>query len=408
MNRFSFFHLFFLLLSGTSIAAPPALLQGTWRGVLTTQEQELPFNFLVEKKGNYDFDIYIHNGDEKLHVPNVRLKGDSVYIEMPIFDSEIRAVNKGKTLEGVYVKNHPALGYTLPFKATHGVLYRFAPTTKIPATNFSGKWNVTFLGRDGKPAQAVGLFQQQDTHLTGTFMTPTGDYRFLEGHVDGNMIRLSTFNGSFAYMFEATLLPTGTLKGEFFAGKTGYQRWTAERDEKATLPDANTLTTLKPGYETLDFTFPGLDGKPVSSKDARFKNKVVVVQLLGTWCPNCIDETAFLAPWYVANRRKGVEVVGLAYEYSPEFAKAKARVDKLIARYKVEYPILIAGTADKGAPAKTLPALSNVNAFPTTIIIDKKGKVRKIHTGFSGPSTGEYYTQYLAEFEKTIADLLKE
>ena len=39
-----------------------------------------------------------------------------------------------------------------------------------------------------------------------------------------------------------------------------------------------------------------------------------MLQLSGTWCPNCKDETKFLAPWYEKNKDRGVEIIGLAYE----------------------------------------------------------------------------------------------
>ena len=77
-------------------------------------------------------------------------------------------------------------------------------------------------------------------------------------------------------------------------------------------------------------------------------------------------------------------------------------------RFGVDYPVLLAGTNDKAEASKALPALNRVVAFPTTIFIDKKGKVRHIHTGFSGPGTGKYYDQYIGEYNRLIDKLLAE
>ena len=52
--------------------------------------------------------------------------------------------------------------------------------------------------------------------------------------------------------------------------------------------------------------------------------------------------------------------------------------------------------------------LNHVLSYPTTIFIDKKGVVRKIHTGFNGPATGEKYTEFKTEFEGFVGELIDE
>ena len=178
----------------------------------------------------------------------------------------------------------------------------------------------------------------------------------------------------------------------------------------AKLPDAYSLTALKPGYKKIAFTFKDVTGKEVSLTDSRFKNKVVIVQILGSWCPNCMDETNyFVSSYYPKYHDKGVEIIGLAYERTTDFAKSQRTVAQLKTHFDVPYPLLITGyTPGKGDPEKSLPMLADFKGFPTTIIIDKHGDVRKIHTGFSGPGTGEYYTQFIDEFQKLTNDLLEE
>ena len=193
----------------------------------------------------------------------------------------------------------------------------------------------------------------------------------------------------------------------YHSGPTYRETWTAQFNPSAALPDPAKLTFVKPG-QTFTFAFPDAMGKTVSLADPRFKGKVTVVQILGSWCPNCMDETRFLAPWYARNKDRGVEVVGLAFEKTASMAESGPKLQRMADRFKIQYPILLAGTNDKAEAARALPALSRVAAFPTTIFIDKRGTVRHIHTGFSGPGTGVYYDQYVSEFNALIDKLAGE
>ena len=121
-----------------------------------------------------------------------------------------------------------------------------------------------------------------------------------------------------------------------------------------------------------------------------------------------MDETQFLAPWYDKNRDRGIEVIGLAYERKADFGYASERVKTMAEKMGVNYDVLIAGTSEKGSASKSLPMLNDVMAFPTTIYIGKDGKVKKIHTGFTGPGTGEYYERFITDFNETVNGLLKE
>ena len=183
---------------------------------------------------------------------------------------------------------------------------------------------------------------------------------------------------------------------------------TARRDARAALPDAYTLTRMRDGGATFDFAFPDLSGQVVTSKDPRFRNKVMIVALAGSWCPNCHDEAAFLAPIYRDYRARGLEIVSLMFEHSGDFARAAAATERFRSHYGIEYTTLIAGVSDKDEAAKKLPMLDRVYAFPTMIFIDRKGRVRKIHTGYSGPATGEHFTRFAAEYKGTLDRLLNE
>jgi thiol-disulfide isomerase/thioredoxin len=383
------------------------LKTGIWRATVEIQGQELPFNFDLVKDDDGGYDMYIINASERLLLDEIKIDGDSIDIGLHVFDANIKAKINGDSLLGTFIKNYDRKA-DVPFLAVHGQTYRFKKSEfseEIP--DFSGKYEVDFITKNDTTV-AVGIFHQMKDSVTGTFLTETGDYRYLQGNVSDGMLKLSTFDGNHAYLFTASMRGDGRLSGEYYSGKTYMAFWNATKNENAALSDPESLTYLKPGYEKIEFTFPDVNGKPLSLTDDKYKNKVVILQLFGTWCPNCMDETKFLAPWYKQNHNRGVEIIGLAYERKPDFEYASARVKKMIEKFDVPYDFVIAGTNDKAAAAKTLPQLNKVVAFPTTIFIGKDSKVKKIHTGFSGPGTGMYYDQFIEHFNETINELLSE
>jgi len=377
---------------------------GRWRAELEIQGELLPFNMEVTKDEQGGLDVFLLNAGERLLLDEVQTEGDSLFATLHIFDASLRARINGDNMQGSFVRNYLP-GDPIPFHAEFGKSDRFIRQGQSGTTDYTGKYRVLFTS-DKDTTVAVGVFEQQGDSVTATFLTPTGDYRYIQGNVINDSLYMSTFDGNHAYLFMAAKTGSDTVAGLFLSGKAGRETWIAVRDEKAALPDASSLTFLKPGYEKLDFKFRDANGDSVSVNDARFQNKVIIVQLLGTWCPNCMDETRFLAPWYRDNKNRGVEIIGLAYERKDDFAYASERVKKMIEKMAVEYPVLIAGVNDKIKAAETLPALNKVVAFPTTIFIGKDGKVAKIHTGFSGPGTGKYYQEFIEEFNQTVNELL--
>lgn len=384
------------------------LMEGSWRATLLTESGiELPFNFEVQKAQNGSDVLYIINGEERFLVDEIEHVDDSVFIKLPIFDSEIKAKMNGHQLEGKWIKYLAQRSVAMNFNAKHGEDFRFEKKSDPGNLNLSGRWAVSFE-TDSFPA--VGEFTQKGSKLTGTFLTATGDYRYLEGSVHNNKFQLSCFNGSHAFLFTGDITDNNTIEnGKFYSGYSYIENWKASKDENAKLPDAYSLTYFKEGYTKIEFSYPDLDKNMVSLTDERFKNKVVVLQLMGSWCPNCMDETAFLSEIYKKYQPKGFEIIGLAYERNPEFEAAKRNVIRLKQRFDVTYPLLLTGVEnDKAKVAESLPALNKFLSFPTTIVIDKNGNVRQIHTGFSGPGTGKYYDEYVLKFTKLIEDLLNE
>jgi thiol-disulfide isomerase/thioredoxin len=225
--------------------------------------------------------------------------------------------------------------------------------------------------------------------------------------VTGRTLLLSTFDGDHAFLFQATLMGDSALHGQFWSGKSGYKVWKATRNRDAVLPDADTLTKIVSPDSTFSFDFPEYKGGRIQFPSSAFNGQVVVLQVLGTWCPNCMDETQFLTEWLREKQYKGVQVIGLAFERSADVAKASARVARMATRLQVPYPIAIAGVPDSTASSK-IPVIDKIRAYPTTLVVDKNGKVRYVHTGFSGPGTGVYYAEFKDRFDQRITALLKE
>jgi peroxiredoxin len=364
-------------------------------------------NLDVVKNRTGSVDVYILNAGERLLLDEVSLERDSVRMNLHMFDAQLRAKNFGDSLSGYFELNYSA-GYRIPFKAAFSQDYRFVSRDKSATTqtDFSGRYAVQFFN-EKDTTRAVGIIKQQGNYAEGSFLTPSGDHRFLEGNVINDTLHLSTFDGNHAYLYRVTKVNDSTLSGEQWLGRSRYRKWAGIKNDKAQLPDPEALTYLKPGFDKIEFKFPNANGDSVSLNDARFKDKVVIIQIMGSWCPNCMDETRFLAPWYEKNQSRGVEIIGLSYERKPEFSYASARVKKMIEKQKIPYEVLIAGVYDVEKASATLPQLNKVSVWPTTIFIGRDGKVKHIHTGYSGPGTGADYEEQVQRFNTVVNELLE-
>ncbi|MET0536298.1 MAG: TlpA disulfide reductase family protein, partial [Steroidobacter sp.] len=272
----------------------------------------------------------------------------------------------------------------------------------------AGQWEVTLTNSEGKETPAVAVFQQEHDRITGTVMTPTGDHRFLQGQVHGDEAQLSTFAGGLAYLYKLKVNSSGELEGDMWQGLASHSKARAKRNASASLEGAEFNTQLKADVQKFDFTFRDVDGKEVSLRDERFKGKVVVVTLGGSWCPNCHDEAVFLVPFYKEYQAKGVEIIALMFERHGEFERAAQAVRAYRKDLGIEFTTLIAGLSETEDASKALPTLTGVYGFPTTLTIDRSGVIRNTHVGFSGPATGRHYDEYVAEFRSLVDQLLAE
>jgi len=407
----SFIGLVLVLFScGSEKNSPSPLKEGTWRGILTLDDSTgliLPFNFNLSFK-NDSTAITIHNAEERIRVEEISFLQDSVIIKMPVFDTEFRCKIIGDSLlTGNWINHARTEKNVIPFTANYGATNRFDCPEYDKNFSFEGKWECVFGPTEPDSSMAIGVFKQSGHKATGTFITETGDYRYLEGCVFGKYMLLSAFDGSHAFVFHAEIMEDSTIWGEFYSGVHHHKTWLGKRNENFKLRHADSLTSLKSGMSRLDFVFPSIENKKVGLSDEKYKNKVVILQLMGSWCPNCMDETMFLSDLHKKYRSQGLEVIGLAFEKTDDFEKAKNNVVRLRTKYNAEYDFLISGFQPQDKD-KAFPMINHIVAFPTTIFIDKKGAVRKIHTGYSGPATGAEYDKFSKNITEFTEMLLKE
>jgi peroxiredoxin len=382
---------------------------GPWRVEMKHFSGTLPFNFIVNPSKNQDkFNIKNQNGSEKFSLGESFFRGDSLVIPFDLYDSEIVAfLTNSKKMNGYWIMKRDGKAiFRIPLEATAGSTERYT-NLKPSKINVTGNWMADFWSDENTHSPGIGMFKQVGNSVTGTFLKPSGDYRFLQGNVSGDSLFMSYFDGSYCMQIRVKVKGK-ELSGNFYTGLAGKRNLKATLDPKASLPDLKKLTYLKPGFDRINFSLPDPNGNTISLEDARFKGKVVVIELMGSWCPNCIDESRFLAPYYKKNKSKGLEAIGLSFEYSDDMKISGPKIKNFIAKIGIPYPIVLAGKPDDSTIEKVLPMLHKINGYPTTFIIDKQGKVREIHTGFSGPGTGVYYTDWIQEFDKTIQALLIE
>ncbi len=407
-----------ILLFGIMIScagqAQKGLEEGIWRGeLLRSDGNAIVINFEVTN-GNDGTKLVLLNAGDRLEADEIEQKGDSVFVKLPFFDSRFRFKLSGKgRVTGQWIKTLADRDVVIPFTAKNNEAYRFKVSSSKKPVNVSGRWAVDFTDTvTRRSTPSVGIFKQEGNKLTGTFLTPYGDYRYLEGVVDGDSLKLSGFDGGYAQLFRARVGGDGTItNGEFYTGSgPATQVWHAMKDANAALPDASAAAHVKEGMEPrFDFTFKDSDGNPVSINDDRYKNKVIILQILGSWCPNCLDEAPLFIEMYDQYRDQGLEIIGLSYERTEDFTKSQAAVKNFIRRLKINYPVLIAPVAvgDTLRAEKTLPQLTRIPAFPTTIFIGRDGKISSIHSGFTGPGAGEEeYNKQKAEYRHIVEELL--
>ncbi len=376
---------------------------GEYRAEIKTKDGSiLPFKFILFNESG-KLIMKVENDKENLIYDDIVYVEDSIKILMPPYDAVIIVKLEEETLRGRYLKEES--GKEASF---HAIINDEPKFISDKEANFSleGKYKTVF--RPENPYPGLGLFTQKDNKVSGTFRKNTGDTRYLSGITFGDSILLSTFDGAHPYLIKA-VKKGDTIFGNLHYYSDSITEFWMTKDDNYELANSKSLTKLKDGFQSINFNFKDINGEFISLNDEQFKNKVVVVQILGTWCPNCLDETQFFLSYLSENPNEDLAFVGLSVEAAKTEERAIKRISSMINKFVIPYPILLAqyGSTDKETFLEKIPMLENIISYPTTIIIDKSGKVNSIHTGFNGPATGQAFIDYKNEFESEIKGLLE-
>jgi thiol-disulfide isomerase/thioredoxin len=362
----------------------------------------------------------IHNGDEAIECNDVIVSQHTDGVEL-VWDVVITFAHYDTVLGWTMIQNSDDHSYR-----GAGALTKVRPsgTNKIPILvrsgerfhhiersserkEFAGRWRVLF---SSSTEPAIAVFDvTEDGLANGTFLTTTGDYRFLAGRVDGANLHLSVFDGAHSFLFHAKMLPDGSIAGDFWSGNWWHETWTATRDESAQLPDAFEGTSWVVGNSIDDLVFSDLDGKMKSVAKLLDEQggSVRVLEIFGTWCPNCTDAARDLRTLQVKYKDRGFTVLGLAFEHTEDLQRSTRMVRAYKDRFDLDWPILVAGLSNKAKASKVLPFLDRIRTFPTLIFLDEHNMPIAIHAGYTGPATGEAYKKMMKEFETLIESNLK-
>ena len=393
-----------LLLSASTVFAQHVSLKtGKYAAsLMLNQTTSLPIRLSVERH-NKSTILVINNAEERIELTLSKKVGDTLVFPFPNFESELRVVaSKKKRLKGFWVNYNKANNYSIPFEAH---FQHTPPVLASPKIEMGGKWEAYFSPETTDQESAIGLFKQENNKVTGTFLTETGDYRFLEGTVEGSSFFVSCFDGSHAFLITGSL-ENGAIKGTFYSGKHYQTSWTAKQNELFQLQNSDSLTYLKESDALVRFKLKDLTGAEYSFPNSATLNKVVIIQIMGTWCPNCMDETKYYKELYAKYHDQGLEIISIGYEAAETFEEQVAKIQHLQQRHNLEFTFLVGGIANKGKASEDFAMLNEVISFPTTIFIGRDGVVKRIHTGFNGPGTGSYYTEYVTKTNALIESLL--
>ncbi len=395
-----------LLLSACSKAIPE---QATWAGTIELAQGNInvPFHMALDLRSTKPTGYFLV-GDEKTPIPEITRQGSSVTFGFSEYGAEMRGTWDGAQLNGTYVR-HRAQGDTL---------LKFSAAPEIDATSrnqvrssggdsLSGKYRVYFEDQERTQSAVVATFWTKGESLYGTFIAPDGDYGLLVGDLSGGKVQLNRFTG-----WQAIAMTLEKRDG-MWSGNYYFQN--DKPRGFVLLPQANIDALPVPKQTTIKnpdvpFAFEGLSisGETIRSSDDRFKGKPLIVDIMGTWCHNCLDSGPLLNDLQKQYGNDGLQVVGISFEINDDAELAKKNLQLFQDRNGLTYTMLFCGSLeDENVNKRLRSQLNNFFAYPTTLFIGRDGKVRAINSGFKGPGTGEEYQAQIREFHQLADKLMK-
>jgi thiol-disulfide isomerase/thioredoxin len=422
--------LWFSSIAVAQSAPPPVDLTCHWSAEVAVARPGANDSYLVP----FDLDIQrtpgglraaLVNGSDRIDFSSVAVNNDAqqrtqITLRLDQYDATLIAhCTKGRArcdaLEGQYTRQRGSLLVHYDFGARCPPASPMPEHISAPAPQLASDWQFTFTDASGKPASesnAPAHFTQSGNHVEGTIAPISGDYGLLTGKLyagDEPALHLSRFDGIHALRLDGRLVAPGRIEGVFHVAPGEALNFVATSSAVAAtgFEEAEHLTSVANPSEPFRFHAQDAAGAVITQSDPLFRGKVVLLDIFGTWCPNCHDEAPVLQSLYAEFHARGLEIVGLSYEYVDDPARTQRLLQLYRGKYSITFPLLLAGTTEPGQIQKTLPQLRNFGAYPTTIFLDRHGRVRLIHAGFSGPATGRL-DELKQSFQQTIAKLLDE
>ncbi|RMG83812.1 MAG: TlpA family protein disulfide reductase [Bacteroidetes bacterium] len=366
-----------------------------WTGFFHIPQEKIPVRMKIQIN-THDTIVQFVNAKEVITTSNLKNREDSVVIPNPYFNSEIVVKWEQNRLKGWWY-NYSKGNYKIPFTAVPEMQKN---SNKINP-GIEGKWAAVFSPGTQDEYPAVGIFENPGSDIiTGTFLTETGDYRFLEGRANGDSLWLSCFDGSHAFLFKAAV-KNDSMQGVFYSGKHWKELWEAVKNPNAKLTHPDSITRVVNPQIPLTFSFKDTE-RNLRKFPSDFPAKLTILQIMGSWCPNCLDESVYFAELFDKYNSEGLNIIALCFERSDDYDKEIAAIRKMKEATGAKYPFLFAGKADKKEFQKKFPQFSTLKSYPTSIFLNENNEIIKVHTGFYGPGTGQYYERYKEETEKFI------
>lgn len=394
-----------ILVISSCFVTGQSLKAGKWTGEIHYQNHNVPFQFEVVPSGGDVPEIIFMNGRERRSVKNATIKGDSIFIPLDPFDVNIQAKFGAMSLTGSYVKNYR--NAKIPMDASYGGV-RFSKKSTKPNVQIEERWKMTFSPESSSMSDGVGLFKQVGNTVTGTVISETSDYRYFEGIIDGDSMKLSSFDGAHAFMILGKKTGLKDWSGEIVFDNTYVEPWIASYDSDAELIDPFEIVKIEKGTHKPYYDLLGAGSGKNSIDPSKYEGKVLLIQLFGTWCPNSHDQTKYLVDWYNQRDNENIAILASSYEanYSPEYGLS--RLEEYRNANNIPYELVLGGRLSKTGAAMSLPFTNRIKAFPTLVLVDKSGYARYVHSYFNGPATGDYYKQFDLKFNQIVDELLAE
>ena len=379
---------------------------GRWDATVSTPNgARVSFVLEVENKDGTISGTLV-NGDDRNASTSGSFDGEKLHLKFDYYDGELTAKFVEDKLVGTFARQWRRETLTREFLAHRPELKRSGDHARV--RSLLGEWVMTI---DRAKNKSLLVITEADGDLRATLLEASGDWGTFTGRIIEDGFEFSRFDGINARVIQGksrldTL--TGVIDRGLTSNPASFTAEKANETNRATLPDPASLTRVRNKSMPFQFSFVDLDGKLVSSTDARFTDKVVIITLTGSWCPNCHDEAPVLEDLYRRHRDAGLEVVALAFEYTGDAHRDAEQLRTFVAKHSLTYPVLLAGTTDEGDVERKLPQIENFGGYPTTFFLGRDGRVRRIHTGFDGKATGERYVRLKAEMELWVTALLSE